>query len=400
MFKKGIKMHKNKVNIFAFFCLLVTTHIVAHKKYPIVYSPGYNISLGKWLDKIIGPLHPFDTKKYAKIHNHLKQTFNLTDDQFYTPTMITDEELLKIHDKEYLESLKKSQTISQAVDLWNVLAIFPNSMIQTTLLNPMRLATGGTVLAAQLAMEYGWAINLSGGYHHAQPNHGEGGCIFADVPLAIKTMRQNEKYKNIKILIVDLDAHQGNGNALCLKNDPNTFIFDMYNTNEYPVYSTQANVNAIYNGKMAAQHIRFNNSLDGGYLGTTTCSQYLNISVPILSIIPFIGATDEPIERRVNGVEYLNILVTCLTQALYELNQENNFPDLIIFNAGSDIFERDDLGILNVSKSDIIRRDQFVWQTARENDIAIMMVLSGGYGPENAGIVSESIANILSYEQI
>jgi len=379
---------------------LITTQTIFTQKYPIVYSPEYNISLGKWLDKIIGPLHPFDTKKYAKIHNHLKQTFNLTDDQFYTPTMITDEELLKIHDKEYLETLKKSQTISQAVDLWNVLAIFPNSVLQKTLLNPMKLATGGTVLAAQLAMEHGWAINLSGGYHHAQPNHAEGGCIFADVPLAIKTLRENEKYKNIKILIVDLDAHQGNGNALCLKNDLNTFIFDMYNANEYPFYKTQTKVNPIYNGKIAAQHIRFNMHLDGGYLGTTACSQYLNISVPLLSAVPFVGAIDKSIERRIDGIEYLTHLVTYLPQALNELIRENNCPDLIIFNAGSDVFERDDLGMLNVSKSDIMRRDQFVWQIARENDIAIMMVLSGGYGPENAGIVSESIANILSYEQL
>jgi len=393
-------MKNKRIKSLSILLLAITSQSLFTQKYPIVYSPGYNITLGKWLDKIIGPLHPFDTKKYAKIHMHLKTAFNLNNDQFYTPTMVTNEDLLKIHDEEYLESLKKSQTISQAVDLWNVLSIFPNAMIQKTLLNPMRLATGGTILSAQLAMKYGWAINLSGGYHHAQPNHGEGGCIFADVPLAIKNIREKEEYKNIRVLIIDLDAHQGNGNALCLKNDPLTFIFDMHNANEYPVYNTQTKVNPIYNGKTSAQYIRFNNPLNGGYLGTTACAQYLNMSIPLFSSLPFIGAIDKPIERCIDSNEYLSILKTELPKALNDLKSENNYPDLIVFNAGSDIFERDDLGILNVSKAGIIERDQFIWQIARENNIAIMMVLSGGYGPENAGIVSESIANILSYEQI
>ena len=152
----------------------------------------------------------------------------------------------------------------------------------------MRLAVGGTIEAIHLAMKYGWAINLAGGYHHAKPSGGEGGCFYADVPLAIRSIRK--QFPDLKVLIVDLDAHQGNGNAAYAKDDKNLFIYDMYNKNEYPVYDQRLEDNPLYDGKQALKYVKFNCPLDGGYLGTTAFSKYIKLSIPWFSSWPLLGA--------------------------------------------------------------------------------------------------------------
>lgn len=371
-------------------------HAAEVNKVPIVYSPGYNLGIAEGVDSVLGMLHPFDIKKYQKIHAHLKKAFELSDEHFFEPQAVDEKDLLEVHTKEYLDSLKYSSVISAGIDVGPALALIPNAILDYALLSPMRLAVGGTIQTVQLAMQHGWAINLAGGYHHAKPDKGEGGCFFADVPLAIKRIRK--QHPALKVLIVDLDAHQGNGNAAYVNNDKNLFIFDMYNKNEYPVYDLRNEDNALYDGKQALKFVRFNCPLDGGYLGTTAFSQYMNLSIPWFSSFPIIGALDKAIAPRINDNEYLAILYEKLPEALSQLKSEGNGPDLIIYNAGSDIYEKDDLGILNVSKSGIIKRDAFVWKLARINKIPIAMVPSGGYGPESAQIVAESMEALVKTE--
>lgn len=112
------------------------------------------------------------------------------------------------------------------------LAWVPNFLLQWKLLSPMRYATQGTVDAAQLALKNGVGINLGGGYHHAKNDEGGGFCVYADIPLALKELRKENP--NLKVLYIDLDAHQGNGVESCLFNDQNTYVVDCYNENNYP----------------------------------------------------------------------------------------------------------------------------------------------------------------------
>ncbi len=145
--------------------------------------------------------------------------------------MITDAELNLVHTADYLASLNHSKTIAAVAEM-PILQYVPSFFLQHNMLNSMRYATAGTVLAAELAMTHGWAINLAGGYHHAKADKGEGFCFFADIPLAIKKLRENNS--KLRVLIIDLDAHQGNGLESILGSDSLTFIFDMYSKNNYP----------------------------------------------------------------------------------------------------------------------------------------------------------------------
>jgi histone deacetylase 11 len=218
----------------------------------------------------------------------------------------------------------------------------------------MKLATSGTILACQLALEQGWSINLSGGYHHAKPDRGEGFCVFADIPLAIRKLPETIS----KVLIVDLDAHQGNGfqtifasigqseqgrSEVEYSDRPEIAVLDIYNKNVYP------------NDTFAKKFIRFNGAISSG----------------------------------TSDAEYFDILQNLLPSAL-----QDHRPQIVIYNAGTDIFEEDPLGGLSITREGIIRRDEFVFKSCRDLNIPIAMVLSGGYTSASAEIISSSIINL------
>jgi len=319
------------------------------QKLPIVYSPDYNISFYG-----LEYLHPFDSKKYGKVFQFLLDHAGMKKEQFVVPTMITDQELLRVHTEEYLKTLEKSAVVAGIAQL-GALAWLPNSQVQKHLLNPMRLATEGTIQAAELALKYGWAINLSGGYHHAKANSGGGFCFFADIPLAIYKVLDKKKaelspdaFKQYKVLIVDLDAHQGNGNEdICGKGEykENIDIFDIFNEQNYP------------HDEAAKAFITYKN----------------------------------PVKSGIKDAEYLGILETELPKAL-----EKTKPKLIIYNAGTDIFENDPIGGMKISAAGIIKRDEIVFTLAHKHKIPIVMVLSGGYTKQSADIIGKSIHNFLS----
>ena len=113
------------------------------------------------------------------------------------------------------------------------LCFLPSEFLRYRLLNSMLLATQGSLDAACLSLAYGWSINLSGGYHHASKHKGEGFCVYADISMIVYYMRI--WFSNVKnIMIVDLDAHQGNGYEKDLIKDENIYILDAYNNSIYP----------------------------------------------------------------------------------------------------------------------------------------------------------------------
>ncbi len=306
-------------------------------KLPIIFHPHYDIGLFGLENR-----HPFDSKKYGKVFRFLQEKQIIVGENYFTPdAKVTDEVLLQVHTPKYLDSLQHSATVAGIAEM-HVLRWVPNFLLQWKFLNPMRWATAGSILAADLALEYGWSINLSGGYHHAKAELCSGFCFFADINLAAqKAFAAHPKVK--KIMVIDLDAHQGNGFEDTFKDDPRVDTFDMYNGEIYP------------HDRAAAKYIRW----------------------------------DFPLKHGIGELDYLNTLQKNLPQAV-----SDSCPDLIIYNAGSDPYEKDALGGMRVSAAGLLVRDETVFRLARQQRIPIMMVLSGGYHRDSASIIGSSINNL------
>ncbi|MCM8812213.1 MAG: histone deacetylase [Candidatus Omnitrophica bacterium] len=243
--------------------------------------------------------------------------------------------------KEYLASLKSSRVVAEIAEL-APLSLLPNGFLQWRLLLPMKYAAGGTMLGAELALKHGWSINLSGGYHHAKAESGGGFCFFADIPMAVHRLRKDNPA--MTFLIVDLDVHQGNGYESIFQDDPSIHIFDVYNRLNYP----------------ADEEVK----------------RYIDFNFPV--------------EPGIRDKEYLALIERELNAAVRQTQ-----PDILIYLAGTDIFEEDPLGGMNISEQGIIRRDEMVFQVALDNQVPILMVLSGGYSTKSADIVGKSLENIL-----
>jgi len=211
------------------------------------------------------------------------------------------------------------------------------------ILNPMLAATGGSILAAELAYQQGWAINLSGGYHHASSESGGGFCVYADISIAIHKMRKT--HPDIRrVMIVDLDAHQGNGHERDFLGDETVFIMDMYSSPNYP------------------------------------SDHYARKAIAERATLKF-GTKDQ---------EFLAKMRNCFENSIERFPQ----PDLLIYNAGTDSLVGDPLGRLSISEQGIIERDEYLFGQCLQRDIPIVMLLSGGYQKNNAEVIAHSILNL------
>ncbi|XP_032927500.1 histone deacetylase 11 isoform X3 [Catharus ustulatus] len=170
--------------------------------WPIVYSPEYNITF-MGLEK----LHPFDAGKWGKVINFLKEERLIADDLIVQAREATDEDLLVVHSRRYLNKLKWSFVVATITEIPPV-AFLPNFVVQRKVLKPLRTQTGGTIMAGKLAVDRGWAINVGGGFHHCSSDKGGGFCAYADITLAIKFLFERVQGVS-RATIIDLDAHQG-----------------------------------------------------------------------------------------------------------------------------------------------------------------------------------------------
>lgn len=301
---------------------------------PLVYHPRYNIT-AFGLER----RHPFDSRKYQRMHDALIARGLRGPSDFRRPKRATERELLTVHSPGYLQSPRSAETLAGILEI-PILKRQPSWFIDWRALSPMRLAAGGTVLACRLAMERGIAINLGGGFHHAAANWGGGFCVYADTPLALKTLYDEGKIE--RALVVDLDAHQGNGTAAAIRDWPWAKIVDLYEGDLFPWPKEPEDY-------------------------------------------PF------PAREGMAGGEYLDIVREFLPVVLDEVR-----PDLLIYNAGSDVFEGDPLARLRLSARDIAERDLLVVSEARERGVPVTMVLSGGYSSESWMIHADAIEGILT----
>lgn len=301
---------------------------------PIIYHPAYNIT-AFGLER----LHPFDGRKYRRIHDALVARGLRRPRDFVRPRRASRGDLLRVHTPEYLATHRSPGALAGLLELPAV-ARLPGWVVDWRILGPMRHATGGTVLACRMALERGIAINIGGGYHHAADGWGGGFCVYADVPLAAKVLHDEGKVGTV--MVVDLDAHQGNGTAAAIRDWPWAKILDLYEEDIFP-------------------------------------SRKEPEDYP-LSVPP--GLT---------GGEYLDAVGLALPKALDEVR-----PDLVVYNAGSDPFEGDPLAHYRLTRADLVDRDLMVASEVRGRGIPLAMVLSGGYSAESWQIHADAIEAILA----
>nr|XP_009686457.1 PREDICTED: histone deacetylase 11 isoform X1 [Struthio camelus australis] len=177
-------------------------------------------------------LHPFDAGKWGKVIDFLKEEKLVVDDLIVQAREATEDDLLVVHTRRYLNKLKWSFVVATITEIPPVLFL-PNFLVQRKVLKPLRTQTGGTIMAGKLAVDRGWAINVGGGFHHCSSDKGGGFCAYADITLAIKFLFERVQGVS-KATIIDLDAHQGNGHERDFMDDHRVYIMDAYNRYIYP----------------------------------------------------------------------------------------------------------------------------------------------------------------------
>ena len=264
----------------------------------------------------IGDDHKFPIEKFGELANYLVKE-NIVK-KFHKPYSCSEETLKRAHSESYIKNIK-----NKTLDKNGIKKIgFPlvDSVVQRSL-----VATGGTVLASKLAIKYGLACNTAGGSHHANFDGGAGYCVFNDVAVAAQYLLNYGLAG--RILIVDLDVHQGNGNSDIFKDNRNVFTFSMHSKSNYPAKKS-------------------------------------------------ISDLDVELDDNMEDKEYKKILNYYLNQ----LNQENF--DYVFYIAGVDIHFNDRLGKLNISDDGIKKRDEIVTQNFFSKGIPLCGVLGGGYNKD------------------
>jgi histone deacetylase 11 len=313
----------------------------------LVYSPAYNIrALG------FERLHPFDSRKYGKAWRLLKRQFGaeLADVTIRPRRPIGRDRLLSVHTPAYLARLRDRKYAAQVIEVPQ-LRHLPAAVIDWCVLRPMRYATMGTILAAREARRCGLAVNLSGGYHHAGPDRGEGFSVYADAALAIADLHSSGALGvNDRVAYVDCDAHQGNGFCRCVYSDSRVFIYDQFNGAIYPW-------------------------LDARARSRVDCAV--------------------PLTMNCHGVDYLAALRSKLPPFLDAIAR-NSRIGLAIYNAGTDIVAGDPLGRMNVSAEKVIERDRYVIGELTGRGLPTVVLTSGGYTRESYKLIAAMIEYVLT----
>ena len=275
---------------------------------PIVNHPDYVAK--------INDDNKFPIKKFGALANYLKK--NNVVKKFFAPNPCSFETLNQVHSKDYINNIQ-NKTLHH---LGQKKIGFP---LNDSVVKRSFVATGGTVLASKLAINFGLACNTAGGSHHASINEGAGFCVFNDVAVGARYLQKKGLAR--KILVVDLDVHQGNGTADIFKNDKSVFTFSMHCKSNYPAKKTQSDID-----------VELNDNLE--------------------------------------DKEYLDIL----KKYLYYLNEESF--DFVYYIAGVDIHHEDRLGKLKISDEGIKTRDQIVINNFYQKRIPLCGVLGGGYNKD------------------
>lgn len=272
-----------------------------------VWSPEYEVDIG---------VHVFPTAKYRLIREKLLADGTCSKEDFLVPVPATKEQLLLVHTRDYLEDLHDLRRTERTM--------YSELPLRHEIINGYYLAAGGTILAcrAAVAVSPHVSCHIGGGFHHAFANHAEGFCYINDIAVAARVLQQENLAQ--RVLVIDLDLHQGNGTAHIFAGDPTVFTISVHQENNYPQ--------------------KQKSDIDIGL------SDY---------------ADDD---------EYLSHLEEIVPEILDSQN-----PDLVIFVAGADPYQDDQLGNLKVTIHGLAERDQLVLSETIKRNIPVVTVTAGGY---------------------
>ncbi len=264
----------------------------------------------------IGDDHKFPIYKFGELANYLLKKGIVK--KFYKPVACSEKTLKRVHSEKYIKDIKNKTLDDNGIKKIGFPLI--DSVVQRSF-----VATGGTVLASKLAIKFGVACNTAGGSHHANFAGGAGYCVFNDVAVAAQYLL--DRGLAGKILIVDLDVHQGNGSADIFKGNNNVFTFSMHSKSNYPAKKS-------------------------------------------------ISDLDVELEDNMEDKKYIKLLKFYLNR----LNQENF--DYVFYIAGVDIHFNDRLGKLKISDEGVKERDEIVTENFFSKGVPLCGVLGGGYNKD------------------
>jgi len=306
--------------------------------FKLVYGDGYFLPIGA---------HVFPAAKYRLIQRRLLAAKVAAAGDFIEPQPASDEDILRVHTPEYVHKLRTG-TLSPMEEMQLEVPYSPE------LVQAFWLAAGGSIRAAELALQNGVAVNVGGGFHHAFPNHGEGFCMIHDVAVAIRRMQHDGKIK--RAMTVDCDVHHGNGTAA---------IFSARAGSAAPLLSWSAG--AL--GTLARGEMKAATPDQIGDVFTISLHQQNNYPEwkPASSI-------DVNLPDGIGDSDYLAWLDNALGSAFRQFT-----PDLICYIAGADPYREDQLGGLGLTIEGLKRRDELVFRAAKARGVPVMVTYAGGY---------------------
>ncbi len=274
--------------------------------------------------------HIFPVEKYTGLIRRIKE--NLGDKAvFLEPKRPSMEDLLLVHEKEYLDDFLNLR--------WTWRTQMSEAPLNPTIVEAFFYMAEGTYLASKIALEEGASMNIGGGFHHAYPDHAEGFCYINDIAYAIKKLKEEGTIE--KAAVIDCDLHQGNGTAFIFRDDPDVFTFSIHQELLYPYPKERSDL-------------------------------------------------DIGLDPETGDEEYL----ARLEEGLNELFRQFT-PELIIYQGGADPYEKDPLGQLRLTKEGLRKRDELVLGMAASRSIPFVITLGGGYANPLEDIVDIHFNTVL-----
>lgn len=273
----------------------------------VVHGDGYYADIG---------LHVFPMRKFRLIRDEIVRRGLIRDEEILAPSPATMEQVLRVHDRAYVEKLVHGRLSALEEAILEV--PYSRQLVEASF-----LCAGGSILAARLALERGAGVNLAGGFHHAFPDHGEGFCVFHDVAIAIRDAQAGGLIR--RAAVIDVDVHHGNGTAAIFRDDPSVFTFSIHEEQNYPAVKPPSD-------------------------------------------------RDVGLDTGTGGGPYLDALRKYVPEVL-----DRHRPELVAYVAGADPYELDQLGGLKLTRAELKQRDQIVFGESRARDVPVVAFLAGGY---------------------
>ena len=374
----------------------------------------YGGNLPPRLQDFVGELHPFDLKRSQRVFDALKEKGVLKEGCYGIPSYPSEEALLRVHTKEELRSLQTAaatedftevsirEVLKDALDdslpwgmgwISSLVGCWPFSRlidkkVSGAVLEPMLWQTGGTIDAAHAALDFGYAYT-EGGFHHAagavneegkicgvSGGQHEGFCAIADIQIALRDLFAQSKIN--KAMIIDLDAHQGNGHGRSFRDNPAVYIVDAFHEYNYPVASC---------GDEKGKYIKNENQRPQTGVREETIDEKVRAGCGVAI----------PVNSKTTDADYLEKLAQALGQALRDHKGVN--PDILVYVGAFDPMKGDQTGQLNISEEALLQRDEMVWRWSLSNGIPIVQVSGGGYQKDvTSEAMIKSKVRILSSE--